>query len=357
MPKKSTQSPSGSSFFPPNDPATYRDLLLFEERLKTNALILNRRKSRYQCMSYLHLPFSELFLHITSRLVFLVQLIFAIIFLLCEVLLHTPFLSVPYQYLLRRAFPNIYGSDVEVRLHPYVASGLLFVSVTTLLLFFATGLYSEKIGYANRCGHWHFFCTLKFTLRSYVPHANRALRSFNMYLNMRQAPHRSLYNPLSYLFPRPFSPHDRSTTPNRARSPSPTQLGRRSSSAVPMPSIPPTTNPRGELIFSSRVDRSFREAYERYRAAFERKRDERERQAAASTWTGWLLQKLPWNRAPTPTADSSTSTPSQSRVGSALRGRIGAQSSNASLAPSRRSTPAQSSEPGRGRPGVSSVGV
>ncbi|KAI0001556.1 hypothetical protein BJV77DRAFT_958231, partial [Russula vinacea] len=83
----------GSSFFPPNDPATYRDLLLFEERLKTNALILNRRKSRYQF--------------------FLVQLIFAIIFLLCEVLLHTPFLSVPYQYLLRRAFPNIYGSDVE----------------------------------------------------------------------------------------------------------------------------------------------------------------------------------------------------------------------------------------------------
>jgi hypothetical protein len=286
-------------------------------------------------------------------------LIFAIVFLLSEVLLHTPFLSVPYQYLLRRTFPNVYGPDVEVRLHPYVASGLLFVSVTTLLLFFATGLYSEKIGYANRCGRHPFFWTLKFILRSYVPHANRALRSFNMYLNMRQAPHRSLYNPLSYLFPRPLSPPDRPTSQNRARSPSPTQLGRRSSSAVPMPSIPPTTNPRGELIFSSRVDRGFREAYERYRAAFERKRDERERQAAAGTWTGWFSQKVHWSRAPTPTADSSTSTPSQSRVGSALRGRIGAQSSNASLAPSRRSTPAQSSEPGRGRPGVSvsSVGV
>jgi hypothetical protein len=199
---------------------------------------------------------------------------------------------------------------------------------------------------------------LTFILRSYVPHANRALRSFNMYLNMRQAPRRSLFSLFFYFFPRPFSPPDRPTSQNRARSPSPTQLGKRSSSAVPMPSIPPTTNPRGELIFSSRVDRSFREAYERYRAAFERKRDERERQAAARTWTGWLWLKMPWNRAPTPTTDSSTSTPSQSRVGSiAIRGRAGAQSSNASVAPSRRSTPAQCPEPGRGRPGVSSTGV
>ena len=40
---------SRTSFHPPNDPATYRDLLLFEERLKTNAATLQRRKSRYQC--------------------------------------------------------------------------------------------------------------------------------------------------------------------------------------------------------------------------------------------------------------------------------------------------------------------
>ncbi|KAH9982971.1 hypothetical protein BGW80DRAFT_1434175 [Lactifluus volemus] len=320
MPKKLSQSPSGS-FFPPNDQATYRDLLLFEERLKTNALILNRRKSRYQ--------------------IFLAQLIFTIIFLLCEVLLNTPFLSIPYQHFLRFALPKSYGPDVEVRLHPYVASGLLFVSVTTLLLFFATGLYSEKIGYANR----------------YVPHANRALRNFNMYLNMRQAPRRSPYNPLSYLFPRPSSPSSGLTSLSRARSPSPTRLGKRSSSAVPMPSIPPTTNPRGELIFSSRVDRSFREAYERYRAAFERKRDERDRQAAARTWSGWLLQKLPWNRAP-PAPDSSASTPSRSRVGSlAARTRAGARSSAGSSAHSRKATPAQSPEPSRGRPTATPMGV
>jgi Spo7-like protein len=197
-----------------------------------------------------------------------------------------------------------------------------------------------------------------FILRSYVPHANRALRSFNMYLNLRQASRRSLFSLFFYLFPRPFSPPDRPVSQNRARSLSPTQLGKRSSSAVPMPSIQPTANPRGELIFSSRVDRSFREAYERYRAAFERKRDERERQAAARTWTGWVWLKMPWNRAPTPTTDSSTPTPSQSRPGSvAIRGRAGGQSSNASVVPSRRSTPAQSPEPGRGRSGVSSTGV
>jgi hypothetical protein len=289
--------------------------------LKTNALTLNRRKSRYQF--------------------FLAQLIFDIIFLLCEVLLDTSFLSAPYQYFLRLALPSVYGPDVEVHLPPYVASGLLFVSVTTLLLFFATGLYSEKIGYANR----------------YVPRVNRALRNFNMYLNMRQAPRRSPFDPLSYLFPR-TSFSGRSVPPNRARSSSPTRLGKRSSSTVPIPSIAPTTNPRGELIFSSRVERGFREAYERYRTAFERKRDERERQAAAHTWSGWLLQKLPWNRPAPPTTDSATSTPSQSRIGSlAVRGRVVELSLGASPASSGKSTPATSSELSRRRPTAPSVDI
>ena len=187
---------------------------------------------------------------------------------------------------------------------------------------------------------------------SYVPRVNRALRNFNMYLNMRQAPRRSPFDPLSYLFPR-SSFSGRSSPPNRARSSSPTRLGKRSSSTVPMPSIPPTTNPRGELIFSSRVERGFREAYERYRTAFERKRDERERQAAARTWSGWALQKLPWNRVAPPTTDSASSTPSQSRLGSlAARGRVVELSSGASPASSGTSTPAASSELSRRRPTV-----
>lgn len=46
MPPRSSRG----SFSPPNDTATYKDLLLFEERLKINAASLQRRKSRYQCV-------------------------------------------------------------------------------------------------------------------------------------------------------------------------------------------------------------------------------------------------------------------------------------------------------------------
>lgn len=49
MPPRLTPPPKGS-FFPPSDAATYRDLLLFEERLKTNAIGLQRRKGKYQCV-------------------------------------------------------------------------------------------------------------------------------------------------------------------------------------------------------------------------------------------------------------------------------------------------------------------
>ncbi|KII91549.1 hypothetical protein PLICRDRAFT_38318 [Plicaturopsis crispa FD-325 SS-3] len=243
--------PSKGTFSPPNDAATYRDLLLFEERLKTNAASLQRRKSRYQ--------------------LFLLQLLLVIAFLLSEVLLHTSFLAIPYAAFLRTVLPDIYAGPnaEEVRLHPYFASGLLFVAVTTLVLFFASGMYSEKIAYANQ----------------YVHHANRALRSFNMYLNVRKPPLRASFNiplnPLSFFFPRPEPP----PKPSRSRSPSPTAH----SPAHTLAPLPPATHPRGELIFSSRVDRSFRDSYERYRTAFERRREERER---AKTWYWWLREKL-----------------------------------------------------------------
>jgi len=162
---------------------------------------------------------------------------------------------------------------MDVELHPYFASGLLFVSVTTLVLFFASGMYSEKVAYANQ----------------YVPHANKALRSLNMYLNVRKPPlHSKLrFNPLSFFFRRPSEPQPQTA-------PSPTRSTARAASTT-IPPIPHSTNPRGELIFSSRVDRSFRESYERYRAAFERKREERQRLAAATTWWGWFMLKMPRN--------------------------------------------------------------
>lgn len=83
-------------------------------------------------------------------LVLLVQLLLVIVFLLWEVLLpsKSSILVIPYRWSLKRLVPDI--DESKLTLHPYFTSGLLFVSVTTLVLFFASGMYSEKIAYANR---------------------------------------------------------------------------------------------------------------------------------------------------------------------------------------------------------------
>lgn len=85
-------------------------------------------------------------------LVFLLQLLVAITFLLFEVFLppEHSLLSIPYRYMVLRVVPEYARSNPNILLHPYVASGLLFVSVTTLALFFASGMYSERIAYANK---------------------------------------------------------------------------------------------------------------------------------------------------------------------------------------------------------------
>jgi hypothetical protein len=145
----------------------------------------------------------------------------------------------------------------------------------------------------------------------YVPHANRALRSFNMYLNVRKPPLRSripsFLNPFSLLFlPRPRPPSILiSPSPSPPRSPQlqssthdPHSSVARAQPApskptpLPLSPIPPSTLPHGELIFSSRIPTSFRESYERYRATFERRREERERAAWCNTWWGWCLFKV-----------------------------------------------------------------
>ncbi|KAF9036306.1 hypothetical protein BJ165DRAFT_1354622 [Panaeolus papilionaceus] len=291
MPPRS--GPRGS-FVPPADNATYSDLLRFEERLKTTAANLQRRKSKYQ--------------------LFLFQLIAAIIVLLIEVLLppDVSILVIPYKWLLQQLLPEIYTAEKEVLLHPYIATGLLFISVTTLVLFFASGLYSEKIAYANK----------------YVPHTNRALRPFNMFLNVKKPPLRSkfLWNPLSFFFPRPEEHHTSSDSRTISRSPSPSPGGNRPRSASttrPIPTIPPAVNPRGELIFSSKVDRNFRESYERYRANFERRREEKAFAGRKKTWYGKLAF---WERAPSPVSAG---------VGDKFGGGGSASGSGASAPPSR----------------------
>ncbi|KAH9915628.1 uncharacterized protein B0H18DRAFT_1041221 [Fomitopsis serialis] len=287
MAPRSSSKTSGRGFQPAYDAATYRDLLLFEERLKTNAASLNRRKHRYQ--------------------LFLVQLLVIIAFLSSEVLLQSHLLSIPYTLLLRAALPELYAEAADVRIHPYFTTGLLFVSVTTLVLFFASGMYSEKIGYANR----------------YVPHANPSLRS--------KLP--AFLNPFTLLFPRPTPSSVAPAAPLRHRSPSPTASRTKRSSSVPIPPIPPASSPRGELIFSSRVERGFRDSYERYRAAFERRRDGRERLEREKTWPGWMISKMPWAKASSPL--SPTVLPA-SAAGSRFRTESGRSRGSDSMPPSRR---------------------
>ena len=118
----------------------------------------------------------------------------------------------------------------------------------------------------------------------FVPQANRALRYFNVFLNTKQAPRNWSLNPVrllqSHSPPAVTSPTgttivSRSTSPasstgrSSPRSKSPYSQTR---SSVPLAPIPPSANPRGELIFSSKVTPAFREGYEKYRSEWEKRR-------------------------------------------------------------------------------------
>ena len=128
-----------------------------------------------------------------------------------------------------------------------------------------------------------------------------------MYLNLRQPPLKTRFSLSSFLrrFRNPTSSHDSPSSsppsplrsPTSPRPPSPTRpLSKRSPSAVPITPIPPSSNPRGELIFSSRVDRGFRDSYDRYRSAFEKRREEKDRETFFTrTYIGRFLVTLPWN--------------------------------------------------------------
>ena len=85
---------------------------------------------------------------------FLIHLLIVIVFLLIEVLLppQVSILAIPYRMAMKKLLPGKYSAipDVQLMVHPYFSTGLLFVSVTTLVLFFASGMYEEKILYANK---------------------------------------------------------------------------------------------------------------------------------------------------------------------------------------------------------------
>ncbi|KAJ9474701.1 F-box domain-containing protein [Pseudozyma hubeiensis] len=181
-------------FHPAADAATFRDLLIFEERLKQNAARLQARKRKYEMLLFGFVSF---------------------ILCLSHLVVISPRSSVFLQYSL---------------------AAVLMICLTTLFLFFASGMHAERIRSANK----------------FVPQANRSLRNFNMYLNTRA---------------------------NRTAA---------LSSGTSTSSIPPAQNTRGELIFSSRVSPEFREGYEKYRAAFERRRAEKIAAKRAQSWKRWF---------------------------------------------------------------------
>lgn len=189
-------------FHPAADAATFRDLLIFEERLKQNAARLQARKRKYEMLLFGFVSF---------------------ILCLSHFVVISPRSSVFLQYSL---------------------AAVLMICLTTLFLFFASGMHAERIRSANK----------------FVPQANRSLRNFNMYLNTRPARSAALG----------------------------TSAGSTSSSSSLSSSIPPAQNSRGELIFSSRVSPDFRQGYERYRAAFERRRAEKMAAKRAQSWKRWF---------------------------------------------------------------------
>lgn len=131
---------------------------------------------------------------------------------------------------------------------------------------------------------------------SYVNHSNKSLRPLNMYFNVRRArggfwdmvPLPAALRPA----PAPLKAVSNTSTlsekrPPGAHRPSTRRVSNSSPQTV-MAQIPPSSNPRGELIFSSRVDPHFEEGYKRYRAAFERRREERAKEEARLRGPWWL---------------------------------------------------------------------
>ncbi|KAF9341181.1 hypothetical protein BGZ91_010535 [Linnemannia elongata] len=126
---------------------TYRDLLIFEERLKLNMIRLKKRQQKYEA--------------------FLGSIVVVIAY--C-------------------AFSTFYQPSQTyyiLALHKF----LLLLSCTTLFLFFATGMYSEKMRYSSK----------------FVPQCNRVLRIFNMHFNRDNRPELAFFRKVPKKFQEGFT--------------------------------------------------------------------------------------------------------------------------------------------------------
>ncbi|QRV84533.1 Spo7 domain protein [Ceratobasidium sp. AG-Ba] len=305
-------------------------------KTQINAAKLKKRKRRYQREFSLIAGNNTLTAN-DPRIVFLAQLVFVILFLTSDVLLDTSFLILP----VNLAVPHL---DEKIRIpflkwwfgqsdwvvpqistpvipHPYVIPGVWLVAVTTLILFFASGLYSEKILYANR----------------YVPQANRALRSFNIHLNVRTQP-KGPPAPLKYLFPRP------PPSPRHQPQPPPTHSVKSSAKPNTTRNQPPG---RTHLQLTRRpvIQRSIRTLP----------------RSLGTDQRRWLLGWLPGSKAAAPNLNSggrNTPTPASSRPASRRSSPAGGVRRNRARTPDLTSSPlaqGANADPGRTTPRLSTV--
>ncbi|KAF9135641.1 hypothetical protein BGW39_001521 [Mortierella sp. 14UC] len=123
---------------------TYRDLLIFEERLKLNMVRLKKRQQKYEG-----------------------SIVVAIAY--C-------------------AFATFYQPSQTYYIHA-LHKFFLLLSCTTLFLFFATGMYSEKLRYSSK----------------FVPQCNRVLRIFNMHFNRDNRPELAFFRKVPKKFQEGFT--------------------------------------------------------------------------------------------------------------------------------------------------------
>jgi hypothetical protein len=79
-------------------------------------------------------------------LVYLLLLVLSTVTLASDSLLETTFFLWPVNAMLKR----FWDDQIYIIPHPYLLHGTFFVLGVTLCLFFASGLYGEKITYANK---------------------------------------------------------------------------------------------------------------------------------------------------------------------------------------------------------------
>jgi hypothetical protein len=120
-----------------------------------------------------------------------------------------------------------------------------------------------------------------------------------------------------------------------------------------IPPIPPSQNPRGELIFSSRVEKIFRERYESYREGFEKRRASLSSPAGSRLfeWLGIKRREGSTSSTVSGGGESGTGTPVHE---GARRGRLGSIGTNDGSR-SRRGSPAPTAKRGSNRKKKTSI--